>query len=256
MAWRPAKSLEVLKGQLDSAYSGWLFLGFLGDQAHASVPSDHNPNSAGVVTALDIGGGGGLKIHELANNLASNPHPDLKYIISNRRIAEWQYGFKWHPYSGSDPHDTHIHVSVGRGADGQSKPPYDDTNKWNVTGKGGEMPITKEQEKVASYLATGSYPGVNYDYRFTGTTNYDGMFTFWAGQQSLITKEQESEVADEIMGINGVIGWDGYNSQFVGKPVVSNALKMTKFWVDMKKQTASKDLSKQEVIDYLDKHLS
>lgn len=134
MAWRPARSLEILKSQLDEAYPGWLFLGFLGDAAHASVPSDHNPNAAGVVTALDIGPGGGLAIHELANRLAASPHPDLKYIISNRRIAEWQNGFKWQPYGGSDPHDTHIHVSVGRGPDGRSAPPYDDTNKWNIKG--------------------------------------------------------------------------------------------------------------------------
>lgn len=134
MAWRPAYSLETLKAQLDATYPGWLFLGFLGDQAHASVPSDHNPNAEGVVCALDIGPGGGLDIHALADNIASNPQPDLKYIISNRRIAEWQYDFQWREYTGSDPHDTHIHVSVGRGPDGQSRQPYDDRNNWNIEG--------------------------------------------------------------------------------------------------------------------------
>lgn len=142
MAWRPAYSLETLKSQLDTNYPGWTFLGFIGDQSHASVPSDHNINSAGVVCALDIGPGGGLDIHKLADNLASSPHPDLKYIISNRRIAEWQNGFQWRPYSGSDPHDTHIHVSVGRGPDGQSVQPYDDRVKWNVTG--GEEMLTED----------------------------------------------------------------------------------------------------------------
>lgn len=134
MAWRPAYSLQTLKAQLDTAYPGWTFLGFIGDQAHASVPSDHNPNAQGVVTALDIGPGGKLNIHALADKLAAKPHPDLKYIISNRRIAEWQNGFKWRAYSGSDPHDTHIHVSVGRGPDGQSRQPYDDRVKWNLEG--------------------------------------------------------------------------------------------------------------------------
>jgi hypothetical protein len=137
MAWRPAKSLEVLRGQLDASYPGWLFLGFLGDQAHAAVPSDHNPNAAGVVCALDIGPGGGLAIHALADNLLAVRHPDLKYLISNRRIAGDWTGWKWAAYYGSDPHDTHIHVSVGVGDDGQSRPPYDDTNLWNV--KGGNM---------------------------------------------------------------------------------------------------------------------
>lgn len=136
MDWRPAKSLVVLRNQLDAEYPGWLFLGYKGDAAHAAVPSDHNPNSAGVVCALDIGPGGGLDIHKLADNIVAKPHPNLKYIISNRRIANWQTGFKWEYYGGGDPHDTHIHVSVGRGPDGQSVQPYDDTIKWNI---GGEM---------------------------------------------------------------------------------------------------------------------
>jgi len=84
------------------------------------------------VCALDIGPGGGLDIHALADRLAAQPQPDTKYIISNRRIANWQNGFKWVPYYGSDPHDTHIHVSVGRGPDGQSVQPYDDRVEWNV----------------------------------------------------------------------------------------------------------------------------
>ncbi len=154
MAWRPAESLVTLRNQLDTTYPGWLFLGFLGDAAHASVPSDHNPNAQGVVTALDIGGGGGLDIHALANRLAANPHPDLKYIISNRRIAEWQNGFQWRAYNGSDPHDTHIHVSVGRGEDGQSVPPYDDKNNWDVKEGGQDMPSYVDRDAL-TYLWRG-----------------------------------------------------------------------------------------------------
>ena len=231
MSWRPAKSLVVLKSQLDSAYpnGGWLFLGMKGDAAHAAVPSDHNPNAAGVVTAMDIGPGRSLDIHALANNLAANPHPDMKYIISNRRIANWQNGFKWERYSGSDPHDTHIHVSVGRGPDGRSVQPYDDTNLWNINQGGGDMPITREQEMALAYLATGSYPGSGYNYRFTGTTDYNGMISFWSGQQTRITKEMEKAEADGSTGIPNVIG-SGYNSVYVGKPVVGNYPQMSAFW--------------------------
>lgn len=144
MSWRPANSLAMLKSQLDSAYPGWLFLGFLGDQNHAVVASDHNPNSAGVVCALDIGPGGGLNIHQLADQLLANPHPDLKYIISNGRIGGTHTGMRWTPYYGSDPHDTHIHVSVGRGEDGRSTQPYDDTTPWNVKGGDDEMITDKD----------------------------------------------------------------------------------------------------------------
>lgn len=154
MAWRPAKSVQTLKDQLDATFPGWKFLGFIGDQSHASGASDHNPNSEGVVTAIDIGPGGGLDIHKLANQLVANPHPDLKYIISNGRIANWQTNFKWQTYSGSDPHDTHIHVSVGRGPDGQSKPPYDDNIKWSIME--GDMQPTPEQVGKVYKAMTGS----------------------------------------------------------------------------------------------------
>lgn len=152
MAWRNAYSIDKLKQQLDTTYPGWSFLGTKGDTAHQAVPSDHNPNAAGVVTAIDIGGGGGLDIHQLADRLASNPHPDLKYIISNKRIAEWQYGFKWRAYNGSDPHDTHIHVSVGRGSDGQSKQPYDDKTNWVIKPEGKELAMTPQVEAALNDL--------------------------------------------------------------------------------------------------------
>lgn len=145
MAWRPAYSLSTLKSQLDATYPGWLFLGFIGDQSHASVPSDHNPNASGVVCALDIGPGGGLNIHALADSIAGNRHPNLKYIISNRRILGAWTGWKWAYYAGSDPHDTHIHISVGVGPDGQSTQPYDDTIKWNIGGNVATDSLTKEE---------------------------------------------------------------------------------------------------------------
>lgn len=135
MAWRPANSLVTLRNQLNTSFPGWLFLGFIGDQSHARVASDHNPNAQGVVCALDIGAGGGLDIHELAENLRKKPHPNLKYIISNSRIALAEIGWAWGYYDGIDPHDTHIHVSVGRGPDGKSTQPYDDAVQWNVAGE-------------------------------------------------------------------------------------------------------------------------
>jgi len=38
---------------------------------------------------------------------------DVKYLIYNRRI--WQPGSGWGPYSGSDPHTSHVHCSVNHG---------------------------------------------------------------------------------------------------------------------------------------------
>lgn len=92
-----------------------------------------------------------------------------------------------------------------------------------------DMPITKEQENACAVMATGGFPGKDYNYKFVGTTDVNGMLTFWQTQMPKITKEMEKQEADGSTGIPGVIG-SGYNSQFVGKPVVSHAIPMSKFW--------------------------
>jgi len=42
-----------------------------------------------------------------------------------------------------------------------------------------EEVITKDQENVMSFLATGDYPGVGYDYRFVGQPFSDAFVNFW-----------------------------------------------------------------------------
>lgn len=136
--WRNAKSLLRLRDQINSAYPdrNKASDGFIGDAAHQRVASDHNPNLHGVVTAFDITHDPlhGLNVHALFDRLLANRHPDLKYLISNRRIAGAWTNWKWTPYYGSDPHDTHGHVSVGVGDDGKSEQPYDDPVDWNISG--------------------------------------------------------------------------------------------------------------------------
>lgn len=148
MAWRVAASLLTLRDQLNAAYPSRSKVsdGFIGDTTHAASASDHNPNPAGVVCAFDIthSPGTGLDAHKLADNLLANRHPNLKYLISNGRIAgAWTY-WRWLAYGGNDPHDTHIHVSVGSGPDGKSQPPYDDTTKWNI----GEENVTINRDQL------------------------------------------------------------------------------------------------------------
>lgn len=136
---RLAYSLETLRNQINAEYPGRNKAsdGWIGDSEHQKVASDHNPNSEGVVTALDITNSPqtDFDAHALADRLLEKRHPDLKYLISNGRIAGAWTNWGWVPYHGTDPHENHIHVSVGRGEDGQSTAPYDDTTKWNVTNK-------------------------------------------------------------------------------------------------------------------------
>lgn len=174
MAWRLAKSLGTLRSQVNVAYPkrSKASDGTIGNVAHASRPSDHNPNPQGVVCGLDIthDPASGCDAHALAEILRTNRHPNLKYLISNSRIASAKDGWKWRPYSGSNPHNKHIHISVGVGRDGQSKQPYDDTTAWTIK-KGGSMStnaLTKEEVIVLHEAEFGGAPGANYDYRHVG----------------------------------------------------------------------------------------
>jgi hypothetical protein len=130
MAWRLATSLIELRSECDAQWPNRSKVsdGTIGDTSHAATPSDHNPNAADVVCAFDCTNDpiNGPDIAVLGPELLIDPHPDLKYLIFNRQIASRTHGFTLRSYTGSDPHTSHIHISVGVGPDGQSQPPYDD----------------------------------------------------------------------------------------------------------------------------------
>ena len=154
-SWRLAKSLEKLRAQINGAFPNRSKAsdGTIGDAAHAGTASDHNPNAQGVVCALDIthDPANGCDAHAIAESLLANRHPNLKYLISNKRIAGAWTGWKWAAYAGSNPHSSHVHVSVGVGADGQSQAgTYDDETKWNI---GGSMAkVTLDVARCLAYL--------------------------------------------------------------------------------------------------------
>ncbi len=126
MAWRPAKSLETLLAQVNDAYPkrSKASDGILGDTAHSKVKSEHNPNSKGVVTAMDITHDPkhGADMNELAKVLIKDPR--TWYVIFNKRI--WEAG-KWTPYYGSNDHSKHLHISTKQDARN-----YDNNNAWGI----------------------------------------------------------------------------------------------------------------------------
>jgi len=135
MTWRLAKSLETLRLQVDAAYPNRSKLsdGTIGDTSHAASASDHNPNPNGVVTALDLTHDpkNGFDAHALAEHLRTNRHPNLRYVISNARIAGAWTNWNWSPSSG---HTHHAHISVGNSGvpDGQTTSNYDSTKLWSI----------------------------------------------------------------------------------------------------------------------------
>lgn len=130
MSWREAKSLLVLRDQVDAFAPGRdkSSDGTIGDAAHAATVSDHNPDAAGVVTAIDIthDPASGVDGGKIAEQLVAAKDKRVEYIIWNRRIVNSKVSpWVWRNYAGVNPHDHHVHVSVE-----DVKALYDDAAPW------------------------------------------------------------------------------------------------------------------------------
>jgi hypothetical protein len=113
-----APSLIALRDEINARYpkrdkssDGWI-----GDTSHAARPSDHNPDWAegGIVRAIDIDIDGGSPADPLVQTVlkATIGDPRVYYVIYNSKIYSRTYGYAAHRYTGSNPHDKHIHVSI------------------------------------------------------------------------------------------------------------------------------------------------
>lgn len=138
--WRVARSLEKLRRQVNERWPqrNKASDGTIGDAAHATRDSDHNPwvveDAFGVVTALDIthDPAHGVDSQALAEAIVASQDPRVKYVISNRRIANFAaldgaHPWAWRPYNGANPHNKHVHISVR-----PEKAAYDDETSWQI----------------------------------------------------------------------------------------------------------------------------
>lgn len=176
MGWRVARSLEQLRNQVNTSHPNRSKAsdGSIGDAAHASSASDHNPNRNGVVCAIDITNdpANGFDAHALAEYLRTHRHPNLRYVISNARIAGWWNGWQWEPSSG---HTKHIHVSVGTlgVGDGQTYDRYDDTTPWDINVGSAPAPTPVGADQL---LETGSTVEFRGDYRVDAIAYVHGLW--------------------------------------------------------------------------------
>jgi hypothetical protein len=125
---RLCKAGQQLRLQLDDSYpdrdrtsDGWI-----GDVRHSARPSDHNPDAAGIVRAIDID-------RDLSGKAKPDLMPDLadqirlfakrdkskriSYIIFAGRIASPRMGWRWRKYSGINAHNSHLHCSFTKKGD-------------------------------------------------------------------------------------------------------------------------------------------
>ncbi|QWF78691.1 hypothetical protein [Amycolatopsis sp. CA-230715] len=177
MTWRVARALDTLLSQLNARAPARSRAsdGSIGDAAHATRDSDHNPwyrpgNGPGVVTARDFthDPAAGLDGHWLADALVRSRDPRIKYVIWNRRIIDSraQYGaWQWKPYTGTNPHTKHVHLSVM--PDGRA----DDTRAWNL----GANPPEDELSKTASEQVNEIYNSLSKTFTQAGVEYGDLM---------------------------------------------------------------------------------
>lgn len=103
--------------------------GGVGDAAHASRNSDHNPfiiyKKMGIVRARDFTHDPmrGFNSYQFARSVVKSRDKRIKYVISNGEI--WTPARGWYTYTGSNPHDHHAHVSVS-----ETPALFDDKSDW------------------------------------------------------------------------------------------------------------------------------
>ena len=138
--WRPAEALLALRSEVNAMFPNRSKSsdGIVGDAKHKARTSDHNPwvddGNIGVVTAIDITHDPkcGCDAGMLAEKLRAGKDKRIKYIIWNRRIANsspihGQPAWAWRKYTGANPHDHHMHVSVQ-----PSKDLYNSKEPWQL----------------------------------------------------------------------------------------------------------------------------
>lgn len=162
---RKAYSIVTVLAEIAKARPGRYMAsdGWLGDAAHAARPSDHNPNKAGVVRAVDITNDpddhdgnpkNDLPGAWLANKLASmlGKHPAMMsgaYVIFNRKIISFdRLGEGWRDYDGINAHKTHVHLSVSTAAAG-----YDSRQAWNLFADAVPAKAVSKTPKIDTWIA-------------------------------------------------------------------------------------------------------
>lgn len=117
MSWQNAPLITRIRDEVNAKYPDRdkASDGTIGDADHRTRTSDHNPWVENkYVTAIDIDASGGVA-QDLVDWIEQTKPDWLKYMIFNRKIMAGDDGpspWVWRDYNGSNPHTSHVHISV------------------------------------------------------------------------------------------------------------------------------------------------
>lgn len=211
MAWRLAGSLVTFRDQLNTMYPNRNKAsdGTIGDAAHQAEgsASDHNPwyvrDGIGVVTAIDITHDpiNGLSVDALSDQLAASRDPRIKYIIANNQIMVPSQGWNWQQYDGTDPHTSHVHLSVVPTL-------CDQTKAWDLKEEDMPEPISLEGARLLAFTFRG-YNGITQDKNALNgsidadlNVNHVGKPLTVAYLRSLFNSTDSQESRETLSGLN------------------------------------------------------
>jgi len=140
------EQVNALAPSRDKTSDGWI-----GDAAHASRASDHNPwvrdGKVGIVTAQDIDEDlnlSGKTLMAIVDAICASRDKRVKYIIYEGRITVKGTNLQqWKKYTGSNAHKHHAHISVF-----PDKNLYDSVADWDIDA----IPATPNPVDETNYI--------------------------------------------------------------------------------------------------------
>lgn len=193
---------NALNPTRDKGADGWI-----GDAAHQSTTSDHNPRPDGRVLALDIDASGpwptpfdglvkGIIARERARWLDPNDVCRLEYVIWNRKIYSRSRDFAAADYTGTaDPHTGHAHFSSRHDLAGSTS-----TAPWGVEV---DVELTADQiDQIATAVARKVWAYPLEDPTSTETpraTKPASSYQRWPDVLHIGTRKVVTDARDEIL---------------------------------------------------------
>lgn len=155
--WVLAPSLVVLMNEVDARNPKRKKTsdGSIGDASHQASKSEHNPDRdddplpRGIVSAVDITKDSAAQMEAIRKTVIADPR--CWYWIHDGRIWSRTNDFKPRPYTGSNPHEGHGHLSLM-----QTRQAALDTSSWGVAkAPAPPAPKPKPEPKIPPTLKRG-----------------------------------------------------------------------------------------------------